>query len=183
MFKLVSDLLLHRKFVFEEGSVTLFNIPISIIPTNFIVLLQKELDKKGLDNLVYQVAKINGKEWFRSMDKDYQLKTKDVMQWGPDLISLAGWGKVTVRTKKDSEKSLIVLLEKSANAIVYGPSDKPIDHFFRGLVCGAWSYVYGEDLDAIETKCLARGDNACEFLLMPKNRFDLSNQEIKTQLM
>lgn len=182
MLKLVSDLLLHRKFIFEEGRVTLFNIPISIIPTNFMVLLQKDLESKGLGQLIYKVAKINGKDWFQSMDNDFSLKTKDVMKWGPDLISLAGWGKVTVRTKKDSEKSVVITLEKSANAIVYGRCDKPVDDFFRGLVCGAWSYVYGEELDAVETKCMSKGDSFCEFVIMPKAKFDMQNPEIERQL-
>src|SRR3989344_4550477 len=175
MLQLVSDLILHKRFVFEEGRITLFNIPVSIIPTNFMVLLQKELEKEGLENLIYISVKNNGRDWFKSMDQNYGLKIKDIMKWGPELISLAGWGKVTVRTKKDSEKSLIVYLEKSSNAIEYGKSDKPVCNFFRGIVCGAWSYAYGEELEAIENYCVAKGDKMCEFIIMPKEKFDLSD--------
>lgn len=179
MLKTVTDLMLHHQLVFEEGRMSLFKRPISIIPSDFIVELQKELEKNNLENVIYSVAKIVGKRWFNSMDQDYGLKIKDVMKWGPDIISLAGWGKVIVRTKKDSEKSLLVTLEKSVNSQLYGKSEKPIDHLFRGLVCGAWCYVYGEDLDAVETKCLSKGDKICEFLIMPKKNFDSADEEIK----
>ena len=182
MLKLVSELMLHRQLNFEEGRMTLLNRPISIIPSDFIVELQKELEKKHLENVIYFAAKIVGERWFRSMDSTYNIKTRDVMKWGPAIIGLAGWGKVTVNTKKDSKKSLIVTLEKSANAQLYGQSSVPVDHLFRGLVCGAWSFVYGEELDAIEVKCQAIGDKICEFLIMPMNRFDMNDLSIRKQL-
>lgn len=182
MFKLVSTLILQRQLSFEEGKIKLFNIPISIIPSDFIVELQKELEKRNLENIIYFAAKPVGEEWFRAMDKEYKIKTKDVMKWGPSIISLSGWGNVTVNTKKDSEKSLTVTLEKSTNAQLYGKSDNPVDHLFRGLVCGAWSYVYGEELEAIEKKCSASGNKSCEFLLMPKDKFDVSDPKINKQL-
>ncbi|PIN98456.1 MAG: hypothetical protein COT90_04265 [Candidatus Diapherotrites archaeon CG10_big_fil_rev_8_21_14_0_10_31_34] len=183
MLKTVTELMLHHQLVFEEGRINLFGMPISMVSPYFVVELQKELEKKNLDNLIYFVARNFGKHWFNSMGDSYGLKMKDVMKWGPNIISLAGWGKVTVRKKKDSEKSLFVTLEKSVNSEIYGKSSKAVDHLFRGLVCGAWSYVYGEDLDAIETKCRAKGDKICEFVIMPKKNFDLTNAEIKRQLL
>lgn len=182
MFKTFSELLLHKKLVFEEGRISLFNIPMGIIPIHFMVYIQKELEKNNLKNLVYYAAKDNGAAWFESMDKNYGLKIKDINKWGPDLISLAGWGKVKVTKKKDSEKSLLVTLENSSFAKVYGKSLEPVDHFFRGMVCGAWSYAYKDNLEAVETKCVSKGDNLCEFLIMPKKNFDLNNSKISSQL-
>lgn len=182
MLKLVTDLMLHRQLVFEEGRMSLFKTPLAIVAPDFIVDLQKELEKRNLENLIYLSARTFGKQWFASMDKNYGLKTKDIMKWGPDIISLAGWGKVTVKTKKDSEMTVAISLEKSVNALLYGSANKSVDHLFRGLVCGAWSYVYGEDLEAIETKCLAKGDKVCEFIIMPKKNFDLNDSAIKQQL-
>jgi len=182
MLKTVTNLMLHRQLTFEEGEMRLFKRPISIIPSDLIVELQKELEKKNMENILYLAAKKVGKRWFKSMDEEYKLKTKDVMEWGPAIISLAGWGKVIVRTKKDSKKSLIVTLEKSVNALLYGKSVTPIDHMFRGLVCGAWSYVYGENLEAVENECLAKGDKICKFIIMPQKNFDFSDVNVKNQL-
>lgn len=182
MLKTVTNLMLHRQLVFEEGRMSLFKLPISMVAPDFIVNLQKELEKTNSENLIYFSAKSFGKNWFKSMDGSYGLKIKDIMKWGPDIISLAGWGKVIVRKKKDSEKAILVTLEKSVNAEIYGTSKRAVDHLFRGMVCGAWSYVYGEDLEAFETKCTSKGDKICEFIIKPKDKFDLNNSEIKQQL-
>lgn len=182
MLKIVSKLLLQGKLKFEEGKLWLFDIPISIIPSETIVELQKELEKTSSETLIYYAAKKTGRIWFKQMDESYHIKTKDVMKWGPAIIGLAGWGKVTVVTKKDSEKSLIVTLEESVNAKLYGSSKHPVDHLFRGLVCGAWCYVYGEDLSAIETHCMSMGHEKCKFVLKPTDKIDKTSPLVIKQL-
>jgi predicted hydrocarbon binding protein len=54
----------------------------------------------------------------------------------------------------------------------------------RGALAGGAGIIYGKDiLDAVETKCLAKGDPYCEFLVKPRKEFlKTKNEEFKKQL-
>ena len=59
MLKLLTSLMLHKQISFEEGKIALFKIPVLITPADYIVDLQKHLEKIGLQNLLYHSAKEN----------------------------------------------------------------------------------------------------------------------------
>ena len=182
MFELVTKLLLHGQMKFEKGRIELLGDNITILPADTIVEIQKLLEQQAQEHLIYRGARVAGKNWFSKMHKEFTLKSTDVFQWGPDLISLAGWGEVIVIKRDDATKTIVGRLMNSINSKLYGPSKKPVDHVFRGLFCGAMSFIFGADLEAVEVKCQAVGDAFCEFVVKPKKDFDFSNQLVVEQL-
>ncbi len=59
-----------------------------------------------------------------------------------------------------------VILSNSQEAQWLGRSDKPVCHFYAGIVAGYAGTISGEDLQAREVACRARGDPNCVFELV-----------------
>jgi predicted hydrocarbon binding protein len=95
---------------------------------------------------------------------------------------MAGYG-IVKTVKADPENKLIEFqLWKSTLAQLYGKSDHPIDHLFRGMVAGAMSVAYETELDGVETACSATGSPYCEIIVKPTKSFDYSNPLVQEQL-
>ncbi len=46
-------------------------------------------------------------------------------------------------------------------------SETPQSQFVRGCLSGYWSAFFQKRINVEETRCIAKGDGACEFLLTP----------------
>lgn len=59
----------------------------------------------------------------------------------------------------------VIIVKDSFEALGYGSSQRPMCQFLRGFLSSAVSYVLKRDVVLTETKCLAKGDPYCEFIL------------------
>jgi len=76
-----------------------------------------------------------------------------------------GWGKICFKglaVEKGKVKGRIVV-EGSFEAKGYGKSTIPVCHFLRGYLAGVLSTILATRVEILETKCLAKGDDYCEF--------------------
>lgn len=78
-----------------------------------------------------------------------------------------GWGHLEFDL---SSFPLKVLLTNSQEARWLGKSDKPVCHFYAGIVAGYAGTLSGEDIEAREVDCKAMGAPRCVFELIRKNR-------------
>ena len=60
MFQVLTELLMHNQIKFEAGSIFIFGRQSSMLPTDSFVNIQKELEKLGLENIIYFEAKKSG---------------------------------------------------------------------------------------------------------------------------
>ncbi|MCS7365013.1 MAG: hypothetical protein NDF54_06205 [archaeon GB-1867-035] len=51
---------------------------------------------------------------------------------------------------------------------LFKETDKPASHFIRGTMAGWFSAFFNKEVIAIETKCIAKGDPYCQFIIKPK---------------
>jgi len=182
MFKLLSDLMIHKQLRYEEGRIQLLDQRVCMFPLDMLSQLQKELENEDSGNLVYYMAKKTGVTWFKNLYSSFKIKRVDVIKWGFNVISLAGWGIPNI-VKMDREKKIMVFTLKDAGqAKVYGKSDESVDHYFRGCAASAGVLLFECNCDAIETKCISKGDSICEFVVKPKENFDLTTAVVKSQL-
>jgi predicted hydrocarbon binding protein len=182
MFEVVQKLLALKQIRFEKGRVTIFGQPSSIMPSSSFVTVLKELEKTGKENLIYLGGKESGQQWFEGMKKSSSLKVEDVAQWGTNIVTLAGWGEPTLKEIKREDGFMRYQLKNSIVAELYGKTDHAVDHMFRGLLAGAAVVAFKKPVECIETKCTAKGDSVCEFVIQPKEKFDFSNPVVKKQL-
>ncbi|MBT4192671.1 MAG: hypothetical protein HOE11_05160 [Candidatus Diapherotrites archaeon] len=180
---MVTDLMLHKQLKFESGKISIFGRPSFMLPSDSFVGLQKKLEGKNLEQWIYQAGKEAGESWFKEMNRAYNLKGKDVIKWGSNIVTLAGWGEAIIEKREDDNKLILFELRNSVVSEIYGASKYPVDHLFRGLLCGAMSFIYKTDLEAVEFKCRSIGDSTCKILVKPLKEFDSSNNFVKRQIL
>lgn len=168
--------------VFGEGKIEILGQPVVLNALLTELGILKNLETKNLEHIIYHSAKDAGRQWFQGMGLKYGLRPQDIMQWGPELINLAGWGIVKPINTNIVASELNFELLNSTMATYYGKSNYPVDHYFRGLVTGAWQNACTEQIEGIETECIAMGGKTCKFEIKPKNKLDLSSASVKKQL-
>jgi len=132
---------------------------------------------------MYYGAKKSGREWITEIFRIYGMDTiEDQANWGEETFTLAGNGKMKVVGWDTKEAMMIYQVYDSAISKEYGKTDHAVDQIPRGWFAGAACAFFGRDVDAVETKCLAMGNELCEFLVKPKDKFDFNDEKVKRQL-
>lgn len=182
MLDLVTQLLMHGQLKFNQGGVTLLGQSVGMIPLDYLVTVQKNLEAKGIDNLLYYSSKDMGVRWFRNMHQYFKIKAEDVTRWGVNVLSVAGWGETLV-VDLDSEKQIMkVNIRNAAQSSKYGQSDHAVDSFVRGCYASGAQVLFGVDCDCVEIRCRSQGSEFCEFIAQPTIRFDKSDKLVQRQL-
>lgn len=183
MLPVVTKLLIQRQLRFEAGHLILLGQRICMMPIHTIGRIQFELKKYGAENIIYHTTKESGFDWWSGMTKTFKTtKIGEMLDWGVKIMSLAGWGNLTI-TKIDIEnKEIFYTLENSSVANYLGKTGEAEDHIFRGYLAGSNKYFFGVESEAIETKCASKGDPRCVIVTKPKGKFDIKNPEVKKQL-
>ena len=61
---------------------------------------------------------------------------------------------------------------------LFGSSKKPIDYYLAGLFAGASHEIIAGKVKCIETKCVAKGDEYCEFVIYGENHPEYKKAKI-----
>lgn len=183
MFKLIANLLMHKQLNFEEGSIQLLKQNVAIFPFTNLFAIQKIIEKSGKTNELYVASKELGEEWIRTLFKEYKMKTiKEQAEWGHNVFTLAGMGKMDVTDWDVKTKKMIYRVDDSIMARYYGNVGRPVDIIPRGWFAGASCVFFQTDVDAVEVKCKSKGDDYCEFIVQPKEKFDFNDPLVSSQL-
>ena len=91
------------------------------------------------------------------------LSKKILMGYLAPLVSKRGWGIMEIMEFDKKNSFAKVRLYNSNNAIGYKDSLKPVCYVFSGVVEAVAEIVFNKKMSCRETKCIAMGDNYCEF--------------------
>tara|TARA_Y100000310_G_scaffold343716_1_gene452687 strand:+ start:1437 stop:2012 length:576 start_codon:yes stop_codon:yes gene_type:complete len=182
MYKTFANLILHNQVSFEKGKMSLLGQPIAILPIEEYYYMQRILEKKGLENIIYYSAKESGILWLDNMIPKFKMKLNDVVKWGIEILSISGWGNLKLKLIDKTNNKMIFNLSEATIAKKYGTHSSSVDHLLRGYVAAAGTKFLGIDVDAIEHKCVAKGDSYCQYIIKPKKDFDQSSPIVKIQL-
>ena len=164
----MAKLFLSGQFKFKRGRLEILGVRDCFTPLVTYIEIQKFLMKNNPD-LIYKSAKTAGYNWFKKMAEIYPGMTQTkAIEWGMNFISLSGWGVLKVESLDKDKKKVVFKLENSTLAKEYGVKGEVVDFFFVGLAAGGMSYILKADLDGVETKCIAKGDKFCTFLVANK---------------
>jgi len=151
----------------QDGSMDLMGVDINIIPTQILCELQKGLiSSLGFEktyDLIYKQAKEGSLQYNAAFIKKQKFADKHKeIDWQVKIVTFSGWGKLEVMKIDFKEQNHIVKSSNSPYPKDYGKANYAVDIIPTGFVAGGLSAVAGTDLDALETKCMARGDPYCE---------------------
>ena len=151
----------------SDGEIKLMDTFVSIVPTTLLAEIQKNLVtslgiKKAYD-LVYESSKSGAYKWNDDFIKAHNFTDKrKIVDWQWKIVTFAGWGKWQIINIDLEQKRLNAKFESSPLAKYYGKSKYPVDIIATGFSAGGISAAFGEDLDCIETNCIAMGNQFCE---------------------
>ena len=184
MYDIVKKLLFARQLKLEKGEVILLGHPITMVPLLTFTEIRKILKKIDATNILYEACKKSGIDYLQSIKKNFKMKTKkDLIEWGVNTISLAGWGNTEVYNFDEKKKSTIIRLYNSTFAKAYGRAKEPVDDVFRGYVAATGVMVFNDNsMEAVEVNCMSMGSKICEFLVKRKSEFDLTKKSVSNQL-
>ena len=174
----ISDKIVYgQHFKWKEGQFFIWNVPGINLPLyTYIEMIYSIRPKcKTIDRIIYSVAEKQAVIAVDYMRQKFGFKKeKDIIDSVLGQIAFLGLGQLKlVQLQLDVGRGLFKN-EKNPFAIyhkqMYGSSPFPVDAYLAGVIAGTIEGVTGKTLVCLETKCIAKGDSACIFELMPANQ-------------
>lgn len=128
------------------------------------------LTPSGLEAVLYDVGKRNGTYYAKYLSEKYNVKGDELLSAIIQAIKATGWGIVEVRTIDFKNLSGTIIVKECFEALAREKKPYKVCHWIRGFVAGFLSLVLHQPIEAVETKCLAVGDEHCEFEFHKKMR-------------
>jgi predicted hydrocarbon binding protein len=191
--QLLERVLRFRAIQHKEGRVTLWGIPATINQSYSNVYLQKLIEKKygakECTNIFYSLGVFQGRAAFKMISdrfgyaKTFQDKKKLLkFELGQGIVTGHG---IFNWIRMDFNKNVFISKGISPHAEEYkrffGIQKNPVDHFLRGVGSAYIEEVIGKGTFCVESKCIARGDKYCEFMIKSLESWDRSDSKFKSQ--
>ncbi|MFZ5955866.1 MAG: V4R domain-containing protein [Nanoarchaeota archaeon] len=167
----------------SEGSLLLWNTSVIISPVQVNLIktkLYEEFSETESNKIEYFVGKIQAKTGMQIINKKFgYAKTisdkKKLVIFNNGQFELLGQGRFKI-VKQDVKTGTVVTKTKSQYAreykTLFGVQKKSVDYFMAGLWAGTIEQIYGKTSACIETQCIAKGDEECEFLIKSIENFN-----------
>jgi len=131
--------------------------------------VKRIIGKEGEAVLAYDSGKEAVKEMVRILKKEWKLNEIEFIKAAEEFFSELGMGELSIvypKIRLPGKKRIIFRVRDSYIArSVSERSQEPVCHLFRGYAAGVVEELTGLRMDAEETKCLAMGDEYCEFVV------------------
>jgi hypothetical protein len=168
MFDTFKKLMFARQINFEEGRISLLNQPVMIVPVETFVTMTKtlraDLGRTKADEIIYKATKLAAIKYLNVLKKSFSMSKVDMIKWAANSLTLAGWGKITIIGVDGEKNRADIRVYDSSVAKGLGKDPEPTDIFLAGYFAGGETAVFGKDVDVKEIKCIAKGDQYCEFV-------------------
>lgn len=82
-----------------------------------------------------------------------------------EAFSRHGWGSIAIDLSHQDKGLLLIELDNAVYADLLGKSEAPVDTLMGGLLAGLFSYLSGQELDAVQSECKACGGKTSRFVL------------------
>lgn len=171
MFDMFKKLLMAGQIKFEEGNITFLNSRITIVPVELLINLMERFkydEKICLE--FYKASRFTHIEGFaEEVSKRYNIRQIELAKWLINGANTGGWGIVKFTAEDDFNRMAVIEVRNGISKGV--KSTVPVDHFLRGQIAGGASAAFNMNLDCIERRCAAAGDDYCEFVIKPRESF------------
>lgn len=121
--------------------------------------------------LLYDVGYQTGLQYMSSL-ANLSVDMETLVRLGISTFTQAGYGHFEL-VEYDLDQRYIRIIGKNlfeaslSNEIGIYRTPRTVDHYSRGMFAGLFSKLLGEEVVCEEMRCEARGEEACEFVVMP----------------
>lgn len=194
MNSLLERVLRFKSISWKDGKFLIGSIP-SFISLAYPKVYEQRLMEKIVGEekariILFSAGKFQSREGTKIFNDKYGFAKKipdkkRLLEFNIKQTQFVGWGKF-VFTAIDFKSDYYVIKGMSQIAAEYrrlfGLQNKPVDHFMRGQAIAMIEEIIGKKMQGIETKCIAKGDNFCEFVIRPEKMFNQEDPLVKEQI-
>lgn len=152
----IQRLLFVREFQLGNGSTEIIGTRQMIVPLDFMLSMQ-EADP---DNFYRNMSSSMG----RFFDTIGKVLGEDTFRKAEDLFNLLGLGRLKIVDYNPDEKKAFVEIHDTPIKVECGHRSH-ICSITTGVLAGIFSYLFKKEVHATVNKCMARGDEHCEFII------------------
>jgi len=126
---------------------------------------EKIFAHSGLIVVLYEAGKRVGEHVARRLSEMFGLKGKELLEALAQAGQATGWGITEIKEINFKRSTATIIVKDCFEAVAWGKKPYTVCHWTRGYSAGFLSVVFNKPVEATETKCLAKGDEYCEFVI------------------
>ena len=165
----------NLRFDLQRGRVELLGARILLIPPEFIVQIQKQLEATigaSAKGVLYLAGERTGQSVVTpGVERLVGLRAKaaaeEIFRGIAEVSALRGIGVLRVVEFEPEAARFRFQISDGSIPEAYGPSKRPVCHLLEGWAAGVARNLFGREVLCEEVRCRAAGADACEFVLQP----------------
>lgn len=158
----------------DSGAITFQGVRYMLIRPDTVVDLQKAMEAMVGAERCAEAMMAGGRTGGSRSSKRYKevfnYSDEDIVAFMCRMGSEIGWGRFSLIELDPANRRLVVEVANSPFAQAYvgdksHASELPVCHMIRGVLAGMAAGIFGGEVSAEETSCIAKGDPICRFLI------------------
>jgi predicted hydrocarbon binding protein len=129
---------------------------------------ERILRPSGLAAVLYDAGKKVGENAAKRLREMFKVQGEELIQALAQAGKATGWGVTEVRRIDMKKPSATIIVKDCFEAVAWRKKPYTVCHWTRGYLAGYMSNVFGNPVEAVETKCMAVGESYCEFKIQRK---------------
>jgi len=126
------------------------------------------LKPSGAAVLHYNTGKRVGERVALTLKRIFGVEGMDLISAVAQAVQATGWGVIEPRDIDLERHQGIIIIKQCFEALAWRKKPYKICHWSRGYIAGVANVIFGIPMKAEEIKCLATGDEYCEFRVEPE---------------
>jgi len=179
----------YDRFIFVNGlqyrdnNFFFINVPFLICPNDILISLL-ETGNIDFEKRLYTSVKTGVKTRLIPLfGSGFGFRGEKLVNFLERFFVASGWGLIkNVDLDFGASKAIVRVSNNPVARHLNKRVSKPADHLLRGMIAGIFSFVFGTDVDCVETHCIALGESDCEFIVKRQREFDFSDSRVLDQL-
>lgn len=168
---------------YKDNNFTVMGIPFVMVPTELLMGLSSNQDVK-FQKHIYETAK---KSTYKSLKTQFGIDFRQEGDKGlkiiEDFFTASGWGLLSsIDLDLENKRAIVVVNNSAVGSVLKGKVKAPCDHFMRGIIAAIFWDFFNEEVDCVESECIAMADSKCKFVVKLPHEFDFSKENVKQQL-
>lgn len=153
---------------YQKGEISVLGTKHLVFPTqllaNLLLNFEKSIDYDTYRKIVMELGKDFGAKNVRIVESEFNFKEDRLLHSTLMYVGARGYGRV-LKIEGSLESGALKIRVHSSLAELWGKSNKPVDILIEGGLLGAVQEITGKIWTSKEVRCIAMGDDYCEFEL------------------
>jgi len=131
--------------------------------------IEKILTPSGFEAVFYNAGKRSGGYIAKILSQRSSSEIETMVAAFKQATKAIGWGVIISWEIEPERLSAKIEIKECFEAVLRKDANRKVCHWTRGVLAGYMSKLFGETVEAVETKCVATGDDVCCFHIKRKN--------------